>query len=86
MTAAAFVRMKSETHAVELLIEQVRVSACSDENNGAEPSVFLNFIGQQKIPTDMALSMTCPFALQWMIEPLRSKWPLGSDYEKHRFL
>lgn len=69
-----------------LLPEQIGMRASAHEHNQAMLCAVIEFVGQQKIASDMALPMPFPFAAQRVVEPFRPERAIVGDQQQHRFL
>lgn len=65
------------------LREQLGVSPAAHENDQAALARVVKRVDQQKVAADVALAMDCPFTRQRVVEPLRRKWPIVGDQQRH---
>ena len=63
------------------LLEQFGMSASANENDQAAGRRFHEAIHEQEIPTDVALPMPVPIALERMIESFRAKRRVVGDQQ-----
>ena len=66
------------------LLKQIGVRACAHENHQAMFFVA-ELVCQQKVASDVALSMPHPIATQRVIEPFLTEWAIVGDQQKHGF-
>ena len=51
------------------LFEEIRMSASPHKDDQPRFVSFIEFVGQQKVATNMTLSVTCPLTTQWVVNP-----------------
>ena len=76
----------SDLYPVSSLFEKIGMRSCAYKDNQGVPCTVVELIGRQKITSDRALAMPCPFATQRMIEPFRTHRRVIGDQQQHCLL
>ena len=60
-------------------LKQLGMSPCTHKDDQAGFAAVIEFVGQQKITTDVTFPVSVPISFQWMIQPLRPERPIIGD-------
>ena len=72
--------------AAVLFIEEISVSAGSDEDHEPGFAAVIDFVSQQEIATDMTFAVAVPLSLEGMIGPFRARRAIIFYQEEHHLL